>query len=504
MKAVILAGGFGIRMRPLTLSRPKPLMPLLNKPVTAHILDLLQEHGVTEVAITTNYLREQIHAFFGNEYKGIKLTYPAEEQPLGTAGCVKNIEGFFDETFIVMQGDTITDLDLTQLVRDHRQYGGLATLAAIHVDDPWNYGVMELADDNRIRQFYEKPMIDECTTNLANTGIYILEPEALEHIPLGKFFDFAKDLFPILLERQSLFASALDGFWVDIGRPDGYIKAKKWLMARMESRIPSSAQIDGRLEGSIYLGENVHIGAHSHLIGPVLLGDNVILEKGSVIGPYTVLGQGVNVRNNTVINGAVLFEDTEVGSGGDISSSLIAERVRIGSNGTIQSDVIIGGRCNLEEGVSVINGSRIWPGMDITDHSMVSGTLKMFISSSDVNYDPKWELRSVTADEAFYFNKLSGGHVSYTGKRALSLSEFNSILHNVDASSLEFHMRSNVNDFKAWLDEVICDRELSRLFADIKNEVPAGNRHKLRYMMLDATARRIDDLIREVKRVGYV
>jgi mannose-1-phosphate guanylyltransferase/phosphomannomutase len=504
MKAVILAGGFGTRMRPLTFSRPKPLLPLLNRPVTAHILDHLCDHGVTEVAITTNYLREQISDYFGTEYRGMKLIYPAEDKPLGTAGCVKNIRDWFDDTFIVMQGDTITDINLTELVRQHKYFSGLATIAAIRVKDPWNFGVMDLGDDNRVRQFHEKPLMNQCTSDLANTGIYVLEPEALDHVPQDMFYDFAKDLFPVLLESQALFAQPVEAFWVDVGRPEGYMSAKKWLLAKAETEIPDCAQVEGRMEGILSLGKNVKISPQSQLFGPIVIGDGAVLEKGCVVGPYTVIGSGVTVREYTVLNGAVLFEGIEIGSKEEVSNSIIAEGCRIGSSGRIQSDVMIGGRCHLQENVSVINGSRIWPNMQISGNSMVSGTLRRFVQMHDVRQDPKWTMRAVSPDEGFYFNKLEGNHVSFTGLRALSLIEFSNILKQVDLTSIEYHLRSDINDFQTWTESVLCDIELAKTFNDIKSECIRLDKKLVRHRIIEATNDRLNQLLNELKPKGYV
>ncbi len=504
MKAVLLAGGFGTRMRPLTFSRPKPLLPLLNRPVTAHILDHLREHGVSEVAITTNYLREQIEAYFGGSYRGMALHYPVEDEPLGTAGCVKNIQGWLDGTFIVMQGDTITDIDLTGLIGSHRAHGGLATISAKRVDDPWNFGVMEVADDGRIVQFQEKPLMHECRTDLANTGIYVLEPEALDYVPERTFYDFSKDLFPTLLDRQCLFAEPTESFWVDVGRPDGYTAAKKWLMGRMESEMPDSSEFLGVLDGKAAFGGNVRIGSHTQIFGPVLVGDGATVERGCVIGPYTVIGSGVTIREYSVLNGAVLFEGVKVGSGEEVSNSFIAEGCSIGSGGMIQSDVMIGGNCRLEGNVSVINGSRIWPNMDISENTMVSGTLRRFVQMHEVREDPRWSMRTVTPDEAFYFNKLEGNHVSFTGRRALSLLEFGNMLRDVEPSSVEYHMRSDVNDFSQWTERVISDQHLAGLFEDIKRESKGMGPKVVKHRLLAATKDRLNVLLGEVKQEGYV
>ena len=504
MKAVLLAGGFGTRMRPLTFSKPKPLLPLLNRPVTAHILDHLKEHGVTEVAITTNYLREQIEAYFGRQYRGMLLSYPVEDEPLGTAGCVKNIEGWLNDTFIVMQGDTITDIDLTDLVRRHKSRGGLATISAKRVDDPWNYGVMEVADGGLIGQFQEKPLMNECRTNLANTGIYVLEPAALDYVPERTFYDFSKDLFPTLLDRQCLFAEPTESFWVDVGRPEGYTAAKKWLMSKIETEMPDSAEFGGVLDGKAVFGRNTSIGGHTQIFGPVIVGDGVTVEKGCVIGPYTVLGSGVTVREYSVLNGAVLFEGVNMGSGEEVSNSFIAEGCSIGAGGVIQSDVMIGGNCRLEGNVSVINGSRIWPNMDISENTMVSGTLRRFVQMHEVRDDPRWSMRMVDPDEAFYFNKLEGNHVSYTGRRALSLLEFSNMLKDVEPSSVEYHMRHDVNDFSQWIERIISDQHLAGVFEDIKKESKVMGPKVLKHRLVSATKDRLNFLLGEVKQDGYV
>ncbi len=503
MKAVILAGGFGTRLRPLTFTRPKPLLPLLNKPIIAHILEHLSRHGVTEAAITTNYLREKIHEFFGDEYAGVKLTCPVEEQPLGTAGSVKNIQDYFDDTFIVMQGDTVTDMDLTALLTQHRYYSGLATVGAVTVEDPWNYGVMELRDDGRIKQFYEKPMVDECIINLVNTGVYVMEPEALDHVPPATFYDFSKDLFPVLLERHSLFASVEDCFWVDTGRPGGYNTAKRWLMSKMESSIHDTASVGGRIEGPVVLGEGVELGARTHLLGPVMLGDNVKVEGDCVLGPYTVLGPHTEVRGYTLLSSAVLYEHNVVGSGNEIMNSVIAEGCRIGAGDRIQSDVLIGGGCLLHENVSVANGSRIWPNMVIDCNTMVNGTLRRFVPANEVRSEPRWTLRSLTPEEAFYFNKNEGNHVSYTGLRARSLWEFNNTLKQVELSSLDHHLRSDVNDFSVWLEKVICDVKLARDFENIKRGYDSMDKRAVRHRMIDSATERLEQLLREVRPKGY-
>ncbi|MFC2163027.1 DUF5752 family protein [Candidatus Altiarchaeota archaeon] len=506
MKAVLLAGGFGTRMRPLTFSKPKPLLPLVNKPVLLHILEHLNRHGVDEVFLTTNYLRDQIIKQVGFEYNGLKINYPVEEQPRGTAGCVKNITEGLDETFLVVQGDTITDIDLTQLVKQHRYYSGLATIAGYTVEDPWNYGVMELQDDGQVRHFREKPVLEECMSNLANTGIYVLEPEVLEHIPCDTFYDFAKDLFPVLLERGSIYASRFDGFWVDVGQPGGYLKARNWIMDGLKTSIAPSVQIDGRVEGNIIIGENTIIENGVELKGPIILGSDIVIKKGSRIGPYTSFEDDVYLGKGSALQGAIIFSNTSIGSKANITDSFIAENCVLGTNDSLQSEVLIGPGCSLGGNISVSEGSKIWPNIHVVDNSMISGTLRSFIPPKIIHYDARWSLRTVSPDEAFYFNKSDAGYIQYTGLRARSLWEFNDILKHVDARSMHYHLRSELNDFSVWLSKVISDDELAKSFNNIKAELTVNHIDvkNVRKLMVEASRNRIADLIENVRPSGYL
>ena len=497
MKAVILAGGSGVRFRPLTFSKPKPMLPLLNKPLVEHILDYIIGHGITEVCITTNYRREQIINSLGLEYKGVKLSYPFEEEPLGTAGSVKNIQNLLDETFVVIQGDTISDIDISSLVRDHHYNAGLVTIATTTVDDPWNYGVVETEDGGRIKRFHEKPQANECATNQINTGLYVVEPEALDMIPEKTFYDFAKDLFPKLVERGSIYASKSDGFWADVGRIDGYNKAKEWLMGRINTRIPDSMILDGSIEGQVYFGENVIVKRGARIVGPVVIGDNSVIDSGSTIMPFSSVGNNLTMRANTLVEGAVLFENSIIGAGNRIQNSLLAEDCVLGADSSIQANVLIGSSCMLEKNVSVIEGSRIWPNTFLPQNSTVSGTLRSFIPKDEVYNDPLWSLRTVTPDEAFYFNKLDGSHILFTGFRARSLLEFSETLKNVEDRSLEYHLRGDVNDFRRWSNQVLGDMRLADSMERIKAEFLNAGQNKtfLRSSMAELASKRLDELV---------
>lgn len=224
MKAVIMAGGQGTRLRPLTNRMPKPMVPLLDRPCMEYIIDLLKKHGITEIAVTLQYLPQVIQQHFGDgSSSGVRLHYFEETAPLGTAGSVKNASDFLDETFLVISGDALTDFDLTSAIQHHREYKALATMVLTQVDDPTRFGVVTTDEQGRVTRFQEKPSWDEVFSNTVNTGIYILEPQILGFFESDVVYDFGKQLFPDLLEQGiPLYGYVGQGYWSDIGTPEQY------------------------------------------------------------------------------------------------------------------------------------------------------------------------------------------------------------------------------------------------------------------------------------------
>ena len=227
MKAIIMAGGKGTRLRPLTCNKPKPMVPIANRPMMEHILNLLKEHGFNEVLITACFLPEQIENYFGDGSQyGLELKYLTEEVPLGTAGSVRNGAEFLTETFLVISGDALTDIDLRAAVESHRQRGATASLILTRVDNPLEYGVVICDQEGRIKRFLEKPGWGEVFSDTVNTGIYILEPKIFEYYQQGQEYDFSKHLFPQLLSAgEPLFGYVADGYWSDIGNLEQYRQA---------------------------------------------------------------------------------------------------------------------------------------------------------------------------------------------------------------------------------------------------------------------------------------
>ncbi len=495
MKAVILAGGLGTRLRPLTFSRPKPMIPLLNEPVTQHILSYLKKHGVDDIVITTNYLREHLERHFGTgEAQGLTLHYPVEETPLGTAGCVKNIADQLTDTFVVIQGDNITDIDLTKVIAYHRKKGAQATVALLPVEDTSQFGIAEVADDGRIKQFLEKPGKEESFSNLANVGVYVLEPDVLDYVPANAFFDFSRDLFPALVEEEAIYGYHASGFWVDVGQPAGYTVARDWLMGRLETRISESATVTPDFEGPLVVGDGSTIAAGVRIHGPVVVGRNVTVEAGAVLGPNTVVGDSVTVKADARLHGSVVFDRNAIGVDSNLADCIIAEAGQVGASSRIGFNVVVGHDVALGQRVSVVNDSRIWPGQTLSDNAVVNGTLRKFIQLHDVRRDPEWSLRTVSPEEAFYFNLTHQNNVLYTGFKAKNLEQFSHILERVDASSIIYHMREQQNDFRDWLAAVISDPALAQLFEQVKGRQLAGE--ALRGTLVNQTKLRVKNLTR--------
>ncbi len=309
MKAVIMAGGLGSRLRPLTSQRPKPMLPVADRPVMEHIVRLLARHGWREIKVTLQYMPERIQAYFGDGRRwGVSMSYHVEREPLGTAGGVKALITDLrdlEETFLIISGDALTDFDLTSLVRFHRQRGALVTMALRQVDDPSQFGVVEVDGAGRVLRFQEKPAPGEAFSNLVNTGIYVLEGRALAAVPTGIPWDFARNLFPLLLERgEHVYGCVLPGYWCDIGTPSSYLQAN-WdcLTGRVAVEMPGRYAGDG-----VWLGDGVELGSGVRLEGPALIGDRVHIGEGARIGPFTVVGTGSRVEAGTVLEGAVLWE----------------------------------------------------------------------------------------------------------------------------------------------------------------------------------------------------
>jgi len=301
MKAVIMAGGEGSRLRPLTIRRPKPMVPVVDRPAIVHIIELLKRHGITEVVITLQYLAAVIQEHLGDGSTfGMKIHYTVEESPLGTAGSVRLGREWLDDTFMVISGDALTDFDLTAAVQYHTQRKSTATIVLKRMPNPLEYGVVIIDDDGRVRQFQEKPSWGEVFSDTVNTGIYILEPKIFDYYEDEQVFDFSSQLFPILLEKNDpMFGYVADGYWCDIGSiPDYMTASADYLLGNVDLPhlgteltpgsgiwVESEVEIDrdAQLTGPLYLGTGVRIKAGAIIRGPAVIRESTIIESRATI-----------------------------------------------------------------------------------------------------------------------------------------------------------------------------------------------------------------------------
>ncbi|MEM3586825.1 MAG: NDP-sugar synthase [Candidatus Jordarchaeaceae archaeon] len=377
MKAVILAGGYGTRLRPLTYTTPKTMLPICDKPVLHWIIDSLKNNGFDEIIITTNYLEDQIKNYFGDGSKfGVKIYYPKEKEPLGTAGSVKNAEKYLDETFGVIQSDNITEISLADALKYHKEKkDGIATISLVDVENPWQFGIAELNRKKQIKRFVEKPKPDECFSNLASTGLYVLEPEVLDYIPENTPFDFAKDLFPLLLKRgKRIYGYKAEGFWVDVGKPEGYMKATEWIVSRIKKHISETAEIEGKVEGPVYIGENTIIEKGSKVEGPAIIENDCVIESGAQVYPCSIIKSGVTIGSETRVDKAVTYKNSKIASGAYLQECIIAENCDVGNRVEIGKLAVVGPNCKIEDATTVLPGSRIWP--DLWIEGQISGIVR--------------------------------------------------------------------------------------------------------------------------------
>ena len=326
-KAVILVGGEGTRLQPLTNSMPKSMVPVLNRPFLEHTIAYLKKYGVTNIILALSYLPEVIQNYFGNGSKlGTQLIYAVEGSPLGTAGAVKNTEQYLDNTFIVLNGDIFTSLDIADMFAFHRQKRAKATIALTRVDNPCVFGVVETDNDGKVQRFIEKPSPDQVTTNWINAGIYILEPEVLDHVPAGSHYMFEKGLFPLLLELdEPVYGYHFSGYWLDMGTPEKYLCLNCDLLLQRERSVlinglnDSEVRCDreaivhpsAQLVGPAVIASGCRIGQRVHIKGPVIIGPNCYIGDDTSL-EETILWRDVNVGMGVVLKQCVVSSNTKV------------------------------------------------------------------------------------------------------------------------------------------------------------------------------------------------
>lgn len=338
MKAVILAGGEGTRLRPLTYLTPKPMVPVLNRPFLEHIITYLRNYRVNDVTLALSYRPEVIRNYFGDGSNlGIQLHYTVEDNPLGTAGAVKNAERYLDSTFVVLNGDVFTELDIADMLAFHRSKGAKATIALTWVDNPCAFGIVETDSDGRVKRFVEKPSPSQVTTNWINAGIYLLEPEVLKHVPTNAHYTFEKGLFPLLLELgEPVYSYPFRGYWLDMGTPEKYLRLNCDLLLLNAK----SALINGLSRDGVCCDKDVIIHPSAKIAGPAIIGSKCQIDQKAYIKGPVVIGPDCYIGDSASLEVAVLWAGVNIGAGVSVKQCIVGTNTKIETSEQVISGVV--------------------------------------------------------------------------------------------------------------------------------------------------------------------
>ena len=356
MEALILVGGEATRLRPLTCNIPKSMVPVLNTPFLEHVIRHLGGHNVKDIVLAQGHLPKPMVDYFGDGSRfGVKLTYVLETKPMGTAGAVKNAEQYLHKSFLVLNGDIFTDLDITAMKQFHENRRAKATIALTPVEDPTAYGLIETSSDGRVTRFMEKPGWDQITTNMINAGTYILDEDVLKKIPLQTNYSFERQLFPQLLEQgEAVYAYPSSAYWMDIGTPEKYLKLQRDLM---RGEVRGYSLVQGKV---VKIGQGCSVHPDTEIIGPVIIGNNcTVSRKAKLVGP-TVIGEGNIIGEESVIDESITWQNVRFGSKTGIRECIISNDCVLDA-GTYAEKTVVGDHVTVSRNTRLGPGSRIWP-----------------------------------------------------------------------------------------------------------------------------------------------
>jgi mannose-1-phosphate guanylyltransferase/phosphomannomutase len=374
VKAVVMAGGAGTRLRPMTANQPKPLLPVANRPIMEHVLRLLKRHGFAETVVTVQFLASLVRNYFGDgEDVGMSLQYATEETPLGTAGSVKNAEDALRDTpFLVISGDALTDIDLSALVQAHKENGALVTVALTRVPNPLEFGIVIAGDDGRIQRFLEKPTWGQVFSDTVNTGIYVMEPEVLAKVPAGESVDWSGDVFPQLVESGApLFGWVADGYWEDVGTHESYLKAQADVLSR---RVDT--EIDGfEVSPGVWVAEGAEVDPEALLSGPLCIGAYAKVEAGAQLREFTVVGSNVVIKEGAFLHRAVVHNNVYIGQGVTLRGCVIGKNTDVMSSARIEESAVVGDECVIEAEAYLSAGVKVYPFKTIEAGAVVNNSV---------------------------------------------------------------------------------------------------------------------------------
>jgi mannose-1-phosphate guanylyltransferase / phosphomannomutase len=382
MKAVIMAGGEGTRLRPLTSNAPKPMLPLVNRPMMEHVIDLLVLHGIDEIVVTVAFMANAIRTYFGDGSEfGVKMVYATEETPLGTAGSVLNAREYLDERFLVISGDVLTDIDLGAIIDFHEAHEAIATIGLVHVENPLEFGIVITREDGGIDRFLEKPTWGQVFSDTINTGIFVLEPEVFDYIEPDRPVDFSGEVFPALLaDGRPLFGAIAAGYWEDVGTLEAYVRAHKDILdGAVQVNVPGFELSDG-----VWLGEGAEIHPEAVIHGPAVIGDNCRIEARARIGQYTVLGANVRIRTEAQLERTVVNDNAYLGEAVRLRGTVVGRACDFRKGVRSEEGVVVGDECFIGEDALLSAGVKIYP-------------FKTVEAGATVNDSIVWESRGARA-----------------------------------------------------------------------------------------------------------
>jgi len=361
VQAVILVGGEGTRLRPLTVTVPKPVLPLVDRPFLAYMLEWLHRHGVDDVIMSCGFLATSVRNVLGDGSQfGVRLRFVEEPEPRGTAGALKYAEDLLEDRFLMLNGDVLTDIDLTAQIARHEETGAVGTLALVPVDDPTAYGLVRTNEDHSVREFVEKPTADSIDTNLISAGAYVLERRVLDLIPADRNVSIEREVWPRLV-GDGLFGFGGDAYWLDIGTPERYLQATFDIL---EGNVKTA--VTERL-GSDFVDVADHVEAAGRIVPPALVERGCRIAAGAHVGSLVVLGEGVQVGEGSKIERSVVLNGTEIGSGCTLQDCIVAAGVRIGEGTVVSGGAVLGEGVTVGARNVLTRGVRVFPQTELPD-----------------------------------------------------------------------------------------------------------------------------------------
>jgi len=361
MQAVILVGGEGTRLRPLTSTVPKPVVPLVDRPFISYMLEWLRAHDIDDVIMSCGFLATSVRNVLGDgSGYGIRLRFVEEPDPRGTAGALKFAESMLDERFLMLNGDVLTDIDLTEQIAQHERTGAKATLALVPVDDPSAYGLVHLQDDRAVKDFVEKPSSDRIDTNLISAGAYVLEREILELVAPGRNVSIEREVWPLLI-GAGLYGFPSESYWLDIGTPARYLQGTFDIL---EGNVQTAVR--ERL-GDSYLSVSEDAQVRGRAIPPAVIESGAIVERGAHVGSLVVLGHDVKIGAGSTVERAVILNGSEIGENCTLRDCIVAAGCRVGANTHIHEGAVLGEGVTVGADNAIAGGARIFPGVTLPD-----------------------------------------------------------------------------------------------------------------------------------------